>query len=206
MKLSKEEIRFIDTYLQSNEVYYSDIRQEMVDHVASAVEQNMEADGQDFYHAFKDYMVIHKRELLKNNKMRWSFSWDTLHQFSLFLVKPYMLLMGVVIFFIFKNVDVTIYFSNDFTLNNLFLALIITLVLFQGVYFQLYLKKRFYVVEKTGTILTVLYYFQLFFLPFFDKSAVSPLTLTIFSFLFLGYIIFFIQTIIKFHQHRFNYI
>jgi len=34
MKLTKEEIQFIDTYLVKSEVFYVDVRQEMIDHVA----------------------------------------------------------------------------------------------------------------------------------------------------------------------------
>ena len=42
-KLSIENIQFIDRYL-SHEIIFTDIRAEMVDHVASAIEQKM-ADG-----------------------------------------------------------------------------------------------------------------------------------------------------------------
>ena len=66
MKLTKEYIQFIDNYLKNSEVIYYDIRMEMHDHVASAVEQKMEAENLDFYDAFKSYMVVNKKEVLKN--------------------------------------------------------------------------------------------------------------------------------------------
>ena len=69
MKLTKEEIQFIDTYLENSEVVYADIRMEMVDHVASDIECRMEAgDTRDFYYVFKDYMVENKAQLLNDNK------------------------------------------------------------------------------------------------------------------------------------------
>jgi hypothetical protein len=206
MKLSKEDIVFIDTYLESNEVIYLDIRQEMLDHIASAVEEKMQLEQEDFYNAFKSYMLVNKKAILKNNKKRWSFSWEAIRQFLLFLVKPYMLLFGVFLFVFFKNVEVNSYFSEDFTVRHLFFVLVVTVAIFQSVYIPFYLKKKFYALEKTAYILSFIYYGQLFFFPFFETEAVSYLTLTIFSFLLFGYIIFFINEIVKFNKHRFNYI
>jgi hypothetical protein len=206
MKLTKEEIQFIDTYLVNSEVFYVDIRQEMIDHVATGVEAIMAEEGLDFYDAFKAYMVAHKKELLKNNVMRWKFSWAVVRQFGLFLVKPTQLVMAVAFFFLYSSVDINRYFSDGFTVANLFFVLVLGLAVFQLCYFQLYLKKRFYVIEKTGSLLMVLYYLQLFFMPFFDKAAVSALTVTVFSFLYLGYVLFFAQALVRFNQHRFNYI
>jgi hypothetical protein len=62
------------------------------------------------------------------------------------------------------------------------------------------------VIEKTGSLLMVLYYLQLFYMPFFEKAAVSSLTVTVFSFLYLAYLSFFAQALVRFNQHRFNYI
>ena len=68
MKLSAENIKFIDNYLKNSEVIYYDIRMEMLDHVATAVELKMQAENIDFYDAFKSYMVVNKKEILKGNK------------------------------------------------------------------------------------------------------------------------------------------
>lgn len=64
-KLGQEELEFIDNYLKNSGVEYIDVRVEMLDHVASAVEIKMEAEKTDFYEAFKSYMVANKKELLK---------------------------------------------------------------------------------------------------------------------------------------------
>jgi len=69
MRLSKEDIQFIDTYLENSEVVYADIIMEMVDHVASDIEDRIQAgDTRDFYYIFKDYMVENKTQLLKDNR------------------------------------------------------------------------------------------------------------------------------------------
>lgn len=67
-KLSKEEIQFIDTYLENSGVKHADIRMEMVDHVASGIEEVLVDDSNSFYDTFKAYMVANKHQLLKDNK------------------------------------------------------------------------------------------------------------------------------------------
>lgn len=68
-KLTKEQIQFIENYLEHSDVYYADIRMEMTDHVASAIEAKMKHENtNDFYTIFKNYMVKNKANLLENNK------------------------------------------------------------------------------------------------------------------------------------------
>jgi len=64
-KLGQEELEFIDNYLKNSGVEYIDVRLEMLDHVASAVETEMDIEKTDFYEAFKSYMVVNKKELLR---------------------------------------------------------------------------------------------------------------------------------------------
>ncbi len=68
MKLTREQIQFIDQYLLKSEVFFVDTRMELTDHIASAVEEKMQSENLDFYDAFKDYMIVNKKELLKQNK------------------------------------------------------------------------------------------------------------------------------------------
>mgnify|MGYP003609994852 FL=1 len=84
MKLTAENIQFIDNYLKNSEVIYYDIRMEMLDHVATAVEQKMEAENLDFYDAFKSYMVVNKKEILKGKKLWSGFSKDIILNFFFF--------------------------------------------------------------------------------------------------------------------------
>src|SRR5690606_15344035 len=68
MKLSNTELQFIDNYLKNSDVKYFDIRMELADHIASAVEEKMQKENMDFYEAFKEYMVTNKKTLLNQNK------------------------------------------------------------------------------------------------------------------------------------------
>jgi len=64
MKLSEEQVRFIDTYLTNSGIKYLDVRYEMTDHIATALEAK---DG-DFDENFRQYMLEHKQELLASNR------------------------------------------------------------------------------------------------------------------------------------------
>lgn len=47
-KITQEQIKFIDNYLQKSDVIFVDIRDELTDHIASAVEEKMDAENLDF--------------------------------------------------------------------------------------------------------------------------------------------------------------
>jgi hypothetical protein len=66
MKLSTENIQFINNYLEHSGVYYYDVRLEMIDHIASELE--VEYENATFEEAFKIYMLENKKALLENNK------------------------------------------------------------------------------------------------------------------------------------------
>lgn len=202
MKLTPENIKFIDNYLKNSEVIYYDIRMEMLDHVATAVEQKMEAENLDFYDAFKSYMVLNKKGILKGNKdgTNVSYSWSVIKSFLIFITKPYMLILLLLLVILFKKVEVADYLNESFTINNLFLVSILSIVLFQTVYFYIYLKERFFAIEKAGGVLALLYYAQIFFFNGFDKEAPSSIVVAIFFYLLFAYIIYFINEILKFNK------
>lgn len=202
MKLSAENIQFIDNYLKNSEVIYYDIRMEMLDHVATAVEQKMETENLDFYDAFKNYMVLNKKEILKGNKFWSTYSKDTILNFLKFLANPILILIGISIYFIFQNIEITKYFSNSFTINNLFFISILVVALYQILYFYIYLKERFYVIEKVGGVLALLNYAQIFFFNGFDKEAPSIIIISVFFYLLIAYVIYFIKEILKFNKKK----
>ncbi|MDB2606419.1 hypothetical protein N9Y48_01435 [Zobellia sp.] len=66
MSLTKENIQFIDNYLKNTDIQYIDVRMELLDHVATAVENDMRENNRTFYYAFKEYMVFNKKQLEKD--------------------------------------------------------------------------------------------------------------------------------------------
>lgn len=202
MKLTAENIKFIDNYLKNSEVIYYDIRMEMLDHVATAVEQKMQSENLDFYDAFKSYMVVNKKEILKGNKLWSGFSKDIILNFLKFLLKPIMILIGVSIYVFYKNVDVSSCFSESFTIRDFFVVFLIFLALFQFIYFRLILKQRFFVIEKIFGLLNIIYYLQMFFMNQHRNESPSILTLTMFSYILTGYVLYFAKEVYKFNAYK----
>ncbi|WP_141239627.1 hypothetical protein [Croceivirga radicis] len=67
--LDKDELNFIDNYLRNSGFDYLDVRLELIDHVASAIEKSMEEHDLEFYDAFKSYMVVNKKGLERNYEL-----------------------------------------------------------------------------------------------------------------------------------------
>lgn len=202
MKLTPDNIKFIDTYLKNSEVIYYDIRMEMLDHVATAVEQKMEAENLDFYDAFKSYMVLHKKEILKGNKFWSVYSKDTILNFLKFLMHPIMIVMGVSFYFFYKNIAIADYFSESFTIRNLFFVIIMILAFFQPLYFRLIVKQRIFVLEKLGGLLAIIYYLQMFFMNQHEEETPSVVTLTLFSYILIAYLLYFGKEVYKFTTNQ----
>jgi hypothetical protein len=202
MKLTSQNIHFIDNYLKNSEVIYYDIRMEMLDHVATAVERKMEAENLDFYDAFKNYMEVNKKEILKGNKFWSIYSKDTILNFLKFLLHPIMIVIGVSFYFFYKNVAISNYFSESFTIRNLFFVFMIILAFFQLIYFRLILKQRFFVLEKLGGLLVFIYYLQMFFMNQHNDEIPSNVTLTLFSYIIIAYVVYFGKEVYKFNKNQ----
>lgn len=206
MKLTAENIKFIDNYLKNSEVIYYDIRMEMLDHVATAVEQKMQAENLDFYDAFKSYMVMNKKEILKGNKLWSGYSKETILNFLKFLMHPIMILFGASFYFIYENIEIKNYFSESFTIRNLFFVFMIILAFFQLIYFHLILKQRFFVLEKLGGLLAIIYYLQMFFMNQHEDGIPSIITLTLFSYIMIAYLLYFIKEVYNFNTNKKQYV
>jgi len=64
MKLTEEQIQFIDRALADADFKYSDIRYEITDHIATAIERQ---EG-DFYVNFDSYIQAHRSEIFKTKR------------------------------------------------------------------------------------------------------------------------------------------
>ncbi|WP_299223635.1 hypothetical protein [uncultured Psychroserpens sp.] len=185
VKLSKNEIIFIDNYLQQSEVFYADIRMEMVDHVASEIESKLNADPKkDFYTVFKTYMIHNKANLLKNNK-QFLKNIERMIFKSLFkqIVKPASLVTVVLAFLL---VNLCIQHTSQDTLQDLVLMLpIASIVPFCVLYIisiKVYRLSRFSGIERLAFVYMM--FFQLFnlaviFLKRFVESNTNHLIIVI---------------------------
>lgn len=65
MKLTKEEIKFIDNYLKKNDVKFWDVRLELLDHIVSAVEDKIGDEGISFNEALLEVHCGFGNQLIK---------------------------------------------------------------------------------------------------------------------------------------------
>ncbi|WP_430399742.1 hypothetical protein [Flavobacterium sp.] len=201
MKLSKENIQSIDNYLKHEGFIYVDIRMEMVDHIANAVEEKMEAESLNFYDAFKSYMISNKKEIMKQNKEHGFYFKEPILNFIKFCFNPFIFLMGVLIFFSL-NFLLTKFGIQNIGNSILWVVLVIYLV-FGFWHFLLTRKKMYFYVEKNFWILFLFFHITNLFKSNFNSNLQSAIifnSLTLF--LFLTFILFYFSERRKF---RINY-
>lgn len=201
MKLAKEEIRFIDTYLQKSDIIFVDLRTEITDHIATAVEEKMEKESLSFYDAFKEYMVKNKKELLKSNqKIMFAHYLNALKYFLKTLYKPYNIILGLLIIIGYG------YFNNVKILRTVHHILFLGIFVFSILQLVATIinKKRYFYLEKTSFILLVIYYIDLllngfgFSTDFYGNYLTTGVTL----FLYTAFIVHYFFTVKKFRiQH-----
>jgi len=201
-KITQEQITFIDNYLQKSEVIFVDVRAELIDHIATAVEEKMQNENWDFYDAFKEFMVHNKKEILKTK----NYFFPAVLNFAKSLYKPYNLAIGlliIVLFYFGKPV-----LGSHSGLRNIHLGLLYGIFIFaflQLIYTYAILKKRFIYLEKATILLAVVYYFTLFSNGFLNEFHGSSLTVGITLFLFLSFLIHCFATILTFRK-KYSYL
>ena len=154
MKLSKEQIEFIDKFLQRNDVQYIDVREEMIDHIASAVEEKMILDNANFHDTFVSYVNFNKKELFKMNKSIWWFSLSEIKSYLHSFLKPISLFVNfflLVLFFLFRKNENMVILKENLPFYLIVSFLIIGLLNF--VYFSLVIKKRYFFIERNSILL-----------------------------------------------------
>jgi len=190
MKLTFENILFIESYLENSDIKYKDIRMEMIDHVASGIETRISAgDSRDFYYVFKDYMIENKTRLLNNNKQFIKSADKKLTKLILKeLIKWPCVLMFLILITLFKY----LYVTSDVNVLKSWLGIVplisfVTLSLVYVVALHFYKLNRFSSLERLGFIFAMS--FQLFhfcwniihldFIADFDYVTIGLVSLTL---------------------------
>lgn len=202
--ITTQNLKFIDNYLKNSEIFYDDIRMELNDHIASAVEEKMLRENSDFYDAFKSYMIVNKKELLKNFSSSGLKSFEPIKSFGLFLIKPTNLLTGIGFIFSF-------YFFKDLInktnfLLNLYpywMAFILLFGFSHQIFFGLIKKKRFFIVEQSMWILLLL---QQVFNIFANPTKIDNINHLYINYLFIYFTImflfFYVNRIKKYYKNK----
>ena len=197
MKLTKENIKFIDNYLKKSEIDFFDIRMEMVDHISSAVEEKMQTENLDFYNAFKNYMVVNKKELLKRNEklMKWSFS--NALPFLKFCIKPFSLILAFILLILYKYFDIYLKDISTDVFFVFFAFIFIIIGLIQLFIYFFILKDRLHAVEKSGFIMILIFQLSQFFLNIYRDESIPFLLYYIPSVSTILYLVFYTKEIFK---------
>ena len=205
MKLEKQQIQFIDKFLQRNDVEFIDIREEMIDHIASAVEEKMTIDNANFHDAFVSYVNFNKKELFKMNKSIWWFSLSEIKSYLQYFLKPISLITNfflIVLFFLFRSNENVVLFKENMAFYFIVSLLVIGMANF--IYFSIIKKKKYFFIEKNSIVLMILYWINLLMLqPFENNKTVSDVLVLIFMMLCVTYIFYTkeqIQKYLKFEK------
>ncbi|AIZ41053.1 hypothetical protein [Cellulophaga baltica] len=174
MKLEKKEIQFINTYLQNSEIEFTDVRMEMVDHVASEVENKMKSEDLDFYHAFKNYMMLYKKEHQKTNiEFKKVTDKRILKEIISFYQTPASILLLITMFSFLKIVGVN-YDLNYFLKFGPAIILIGLTIYYFSIRFYLGRKERYSGIERLSIILNLfiqMHQFLLYSLTEFETNS-----------------------------------
>lgn len=198
MKLSAEEIQFIDLYLQKADVVFVDVRSELTDHIASVVEEKMASEELSFYDAFKAYMVVNKKMLVASSRMNFTNYKNGMISFFKTVIKPINIIFAVILLFGFRYLNQLI--SLEMMSQGIFI-MIMTIVFVQTIYTFFIIRKRFQCLENSSFVLLVIYYIQLFTNGFGWKAknfTGNSLSVGITLFLLFTYVGYFILIIRKF--------
>ncbi len=170
-KLTKEDIQFIDRYLSNSGIHYEDVKIELIDHVASAIECRMNnGDERTFYYVFKEYMIENKALLEKQGK---PYQWKTLKSVlkmfisNLFSIKS--LIGGLLLF-------IGLWFFNNFLYEKYtFTALSIswTLFIISIIPFVKLRKKKYSFIGNLLLFDALLYYLGFCFLDTVEYNSTA---------------------------------
>ncbi len=160
MKLSQEEIKFIDTYLKNSGIIFLDIRYEMIDHIAASVEEEMDKTQDIFRFAFKRYMLQHKKEFLKTNRKYITIAGQKAGRLlAKSLVKPVFIVLFVLIYVSFYSV-VKLFPAFDYRMTYLILNFTLVVPLAVISLYRTFSKGiKFSVADKMLGMYCVLNYF-----------------------------------------------
>lgn len=204
MALSKENIQFIDKFLQRNDVIYVDIRAEMIDHIATAVEERMEHEEVDFYETFKVYVTSNKKEIFRMNKGIWWFSLQELKKYFRVLIRPTSLIINlclILFFVLLRNHDFYLSFKENLPFYFLMAFLFVSVL--NVIYFWIIRRERYFFIERNSIILLILYWINLLLLnPFNANRNLSDVLVIGFFCLCVTYIFYTIDQLKSFLKFR----
>lgn len=196
MKLTKENILYIDEALLDAGIKYADIRYEMTDHVAAALE---EQEG-DFNYCFWEYMNEHQKELLASDrKFKRQARIKGIKKWLANVAQPWSLLLLAVVYVTILYVR-TLYNHKDtiYYVNNGYMA-VCFMALLPQLYRKVFNKEEYASASETLVCFTFIYWFINMFMYTADEYE----NLVFFGFSF--FIVLAITNFVTVYQINTNY-
>ncbi|MCC1483507.1 hypothetical protein [Winogradskyella immobilis] len=150
MKLTKEEIKFIDHFILDQNIKYLDIRSELIDHLATEFEENSNFDLIEDY--LKTKVSFVKTFAKKQQKIiHWSYQKKLWFQFAEFFYKPkfIILLLGL----IFSG-NLLLRFFTIKQFSSIFFFTLIALILYP-LFYQIKYSKAVKRVQSMQSLFTI---------------------------------------------------
>jgi len=210
MKLGPNQIHFIDTYLLNSDVIYKDVRAEMVDHVASAIEQKwIEEPNKTFREVFKNYMIENKKQLLDDfNAFKKQITKRLFLELGKTTLTPLSILIGILVFVLLNYVQNTFSINMEYLYEYwkaLSLSVVIVLTLIWYLSKRYIVKQSYIAIEQLMWVLVFLNYGANFIfdivINLFFETYKTTLILTITAF----YVVVFISFIKILRDHIVRY-
>ena len=98
MKLDKEQVELINSFLVKNDVVFDDIRYEIIDHIACDIEQNFENIA--FHEAIKDVFLKWEPQI-KHSESIWVTTWASFPKIILKKLKRLLMPFGIMFTVVF---------------------------------------------------------------------------------------------------------
>ena len=204
-KLTTKDIQFIDNYLLNSDIKHKDIRIEMIDHIACAVEYDMDKHNVYFYEAFKDFMLKNKNSLVYKNP----FLKAVTKRFFKQLLKELLTLRSLIIFGVlaigFKLIShsekLSVFFKS---IHSIFTTALLLVFVFLLLYFWVKLKERYSIL---GVIFMTSFGFYQLNVLCFQKLSLN----SVFAILYLSFCLLILITegivflkYIKYYQKKYQ--
>ena len=187
------ELQFIDKYLKESGVRYDDIRYEMTDHVATAIE---EMDG-DFNENFRSYMINHKKELMDSNRAFKKLAWQKAFGIINKNLVSYTLAVTTGIIFLSSYIASSFLGAENIAGNlNMTMIFVSSLVYIYFLYYKGFSKASHSVIDR---LLTIVYIGSIFIR--LDNYIENPVIIMLYYSFMIAFFIVLIQSLWKLKQH-----
>lgn len=187
------ELQFIDKYLKESGVRYDDIRYEMTDHVATAIE---EMDG-DFNENFRSYMINHKKELMDSNRAFKKLAWQKAFGIINKNLVSYTLSVTTGIIFLSSYIASSFLGAENIAGNlNMTMIFVSSLVYIYFLYYKIFSEANHSVIDK---LLTIVYFGAIIFRA--DKFIENTSAILFYYSFVIAFFLVLIQSLLKLKQH-----